>query len=40
MKGMDLESENIAWHNKQYSINIKVPPMGATFIKGKNINIL
>ena len=34
-----LESEDVNWHNKQYSINIKVPPLGATFIKGINLSL-
>ena len=38
MKDKILESEDINWHNKQYSINIKVPPLGAIFIKGINLN--
>lgn len=38
MQDKILESEDINWHNKQYSINIKVPPLGAIFIKGINLN--
>lgn len=34
MEGLKIKSENISYHNKRYSINIKVPPMGAVFIKG------
>ena len=26
------------WHNQKLSINIKVPPLGVTFIKGKELN--
>lgn len=39
MEGIILKTEDVNWHNKKYSINIKVPPLGAVFIKGKNINI-
>ncbi|SCJ37697.1 1%2C4-alpha-glucan branching enzyme GlgB [uncultured Clostridium sp.] len=39
MQEQVLESEDINWHNKQYSINIKVPPLGATFIKGVNLSL-
>ena len=39
MQEQVLESEDINWHNKQYSINIKVPPLGATFIKGINLSL-
>jgi 1,4-alpha-glucan branching enzyme len=37
MEGRVLEAEKTKWHNKEFSINIKVPPLGATFIKGKDI---
>jgi 1,4-alpha-glucan branching enzyme len=33
MEGKLLKSQDINWHNKQQSIVIKVPPLGATFIK-------
>ncbi len=33
MNGVELFSEDEKWHNKEYSIKIKVPPLGATFIK-------
>lgn len=39
MEGVILKTEDVNWHNKKYSINIKVPPLGAVFIKGKNVNI-
>ena len=39
MQEQVLESEDVNWHNKQYSINIKVPPLGATFIKGINLSL-
>jgi 1,4-alpha-glucan branching enzyme len=32
-----LYSQKQKWHNKDYSITIKVPPLGATFIKGIKI---
>ena len=37
MKESELVSKNEKWHNKNYHINIKVPPLGAVFIKGKDI---
>ncbi|MGL5714626.1 MAG: 1,4-alpha-glucan branching protein GlgB [Paraclostridium sp.] len=37
MEDKTLEAEEIKWHNKDFSINIKVPPLGATFIKGKKV---
>ncbi len=37
MKESELVSKNEKWHNKNYHINIKVPPLGAIFIKGKDI---
>ena len=37
MKGSELFSINSKWHNKEHHIKIKVPPLGATFIKGKNL---
>jgi len=39
MDGAELFAKHEKWHNKDYQITIKVPPLGATFIKGKNINI-
>ncbi len=39
MDGAELFAKHEKWHNKDYHITIKVPPLGATFIKGKNINI-
>ncbi len=35
MKNQILHSVNSKWNNQNYHINIKVPPMGATFIKLK-----
>ena len=35
MNGAELFSEDKKWNNKDYSIKIKVPPLGATFIKMK-----
>ena len=35
MKESELVSKNEKWHNKNYHINIKVPPLGAIFIKLK-----
>ena len=37
MKESELVSKNEKWHNKNYHINIKVPPLGAVFLKGKDI---
>ena len=37
MKESELVSKNEKWHNKNYHINIKIPPLGAIFIKGKDI---
>ncbi|MGL5314184.1 MAG: 1,4-alpha-glucan branching protein GlgB [Peptostreptococcaceae bacterium] len=37
MENNELISKCGKWHNKDYHIKIKVPPMGVTFIKGKNI---
>lgn len=39
MEDTELFAKYEKWHNKDYHITIKVPPLGATFIKGKNINI-
>jgi 1,4-alpha-glucan branching enzyme len=39
MDRAELFAKHEKWHNKDYHITIKVPPLGATFIKGKNINI-
>jgi 1,4-alpha-glucan branching enzyme len=39
MDGAELFAKHEKWHNKDYHITIKVPPLGVTFIKGKNINI-
>ncbi|HSQ88352.1 1,4-alpha-glucan branching protein GlgB [Romboutsia sp.] len=39
MDDSELFAKYEKWHNKDYHITIKVPPLGATFIKGKNINI-
>ena len=36
MNGEELFSKDKKWHNKEYCINIKVPPLGATFIKLKD----
>ncbi|MGL4912558.1 MAG: 1,4-alpha-glucan branching protein GlgB [Romboutsia sp.] len=35
MSGSQLFSHKEKWHNKDYHIKIKVPPLGVTFIKGK-----
>lgn len=40
MKDSELFSINSKWHNKEHHIKIKVPPLGATFIKGKNLKRL
>lgn len=37
MKDKIICSQNQKWHNKNHCITIKVPPMGATFIKAKKI---
>lgn len=39
MENSELVAINEKWHNKNYHINIKVPPLGVTFIKGKEILI-
>lgn len=39
MKDQEIFSINSNWHNKEYHIKIKVPPLGATFIKGKNLRL-
>ena len=39
MANDELVAECGKWHNKDYHIKIKVPPMGVTFIKGKNITL-
>ena len=39
MDGAELFAKYEKWHNKDYHITIKVPPLGVTLIKGKNINI-
>ena len=39
MKNAELISNDEKWHNQNYHIRIKVPPLGATFIKGKQLNI-
>ena len=33
MKHSQIEAVKEKWHNQQYHIQIKVPPLGATFIK-------
>jgi len=38
MNDSKLYSQRQKWHNKDYSITIKVPPLGVTFIKGIGIN--
>ena len=30
------DAQNIAWHGKQYSLNLIVPPLGAVFFKSSN----
>lgn len=35
MRNAELVAQKEKWHNKEYHIKIKVPPLGATFIKGK-----
>ena len=37
MNDSKLYSQKQKWHNKDYSITIKVPPLGVTFIKGIDI---
>lgn len=37
MKNVELEAVNNKWHNKDFHIKIKVPPLGTTFIKGKRL---
>ena len=37
MKNSELHAQDSNWHNQPYHIKIKVPPMGATFIKLKKI---
>lgn len=37
MEGAKLTSINEKWHNKDHYIKIKVPPLGVSFIKGKDI---
>lgn len=37
MKGEELFASEEKWHNKEFNIRVKVPPLGATFIKGKNL---
>ena len=39
MKNSDLKSYPENWHNQKYHIQIKVPPLGVTFIKGKELSI-
>ena len=39
MKNSDLKSYPEKWHNQNHHIVIKVPPLGVTFIKGKELNI-
>ncbi|MGL5347766.1 MAG: 1,4-alpha-glucan branching protein GlgB [Peptostreptococcaceae bacterium] len=39
MEGNELVAVCEKWHNKDYHIKVKVPPMGVTFIKGKNITL-
>ncbi|EOD00600.1 1,4-alpha-glucan branching protein GlgB [Caldisalinibacter kiritimatiensis] len=33
-----IKAEKVAWHYQPYSINIKIPPLGALFIKSKTEN--
>lgn len=37
MENAELNAVEEKWHNKDYHIKIKVPPLGTTFIKGKKI---
>lgn len=37
MENSELNAVDEKWHNKDYHIKIKVPPLGTTFIKGKKI---
>ena len=39
MESSELTSYPEKWHNKDNHIRIKVPPLGATFIKGKELKI-
>ena len=39
MESTELTSYPEKWHNKDNHIRIKVPPLGATFIKGKELKI-
>jgi 1,4-alpha-glucan branching enzyme len=39
MENQEISAECGKWHNKDYHIKVKVPPMGVTFIKGKNITL-
>ena len=39
MKNSELTSYPEKWHNKDNHIRIKVPPLGAVFIKGKELKI-
>ena len=39
MENSELTSYPEKWHNKDNHIRIKVPPLGATFIKGKELKI-
>ena len=39
MKNSELHAIDSKWHNKPYHIKIKVPPLGATFIKIKKDTI-
>ena len=39
MKNSDLISYPENWHNQKHHIQIKVPPLGVTFIKGKELSI-
>ena len=39
MKNSDLKSYPENWHNQKHHIQIKVPPLGVTFIKGKELSI-
>ena len=39
MKNSVLKSNPESWHNQKHHIQIKVPPLGVTFIKGKELSI-
>ncbi len=39
MNDREMVAVDEKWHNKDYHIRIKVPPMGVTFIKGKDIKM-